>query len=164
MKQQDITIGNVYDIKVGKNTTAVKITRAIGDGWEAKNLSSGKSLVIKSAERLLGPHQSPTSPPVAAQTPSPSQPATQSKPTNTSQPKRASALDAAVRILAEAKEPMNCRQLIEAMTEKDYWKPAHAGKTPANTLHAALSREINTKGSDARFEKVGRGQFALVCT
>ena len=95
----------------------------------------------------------------------PSQPADQPESPDTTQPeqsKRASALDAAARVLAEAKEPMNCRQLIETMTEKDYWQPKKAGKTPQNTLHAAISKEIKTKGTDSRFEKVGRGEFALV--
>jgi hypothetical protein len=55
---------------------------------------------------------------------------------------------------------MNCRQLIEAVTEKGYWQP-NAGKTPQNTLHAAICNEIKTKGADSRFEKAGRGQFAL---
>jgi hypothetical protein len=76
---------------------------------------------------------------------------TKAKTTNTSQPvanKRLSALDAAVKVLAKATDPMNCRQLIETMTEKDYWQPKHAGKTPQNTLHTAISKEIKTKGSD----------------
>jgi len=47
------------------------------------------------------------------------------------------------------------------MMDKAYWEPAQSGKTPANTLHAAISKEIKTKGKDSRFEKVGRGQFAL---
>jgi hypothetical protein len=51
---------------------------------------------------------------------------------------------------------MNCRQLIEAMTEKDYWQ-SNAGKTPQNTLYAAICKEIKTKGADTRFIKVGRG-------
>jgi hypothetical protein len=74
--------------------------------------------------------------------------------------KKASALDSAVRVLSEAKKPMTCQQLIETMAAKGYWK-SKGGKTPANTLYAAIVKEINTKGKDSRFEKVGRGQFAL---
>jgi hypothetical protein len=91
------------------------------------------------------------------------QPATKPKSTHTSQPaadKRLTALDAAAKVLGEVTEPMNCRQLIETMTEKNYWQPK-AGNTPKNTLHAAISKKIKTKGSDSRFAKVGRGQFAL---
>ena len=43
---------------------------------------------------------------------------------------------------------------------KGYWQSA-GGKTPANTLHAAIAKEIRTKGKASRFRKVGRGQFAL---
>ncbi|MBN1123354.1 MAG: hypothetical protein JXA82_00005, partial [Sedimentisphaerales bacterium] len=32
---------------------------------------------------------------------------------------------------------------------------------PQNTLYAAIAKEIRTKGKDSRFQKVGRGQFAL---
>jgi hypothetical protein len=49
--------------------------------------------------------------------------------------------------------------MIDTMAAKGYWKNA-GGKTPQNTLYAAISKEINTKGKDSRFEKVGRGQFA----
>ena len=166
MKEADVTIGKEYDIKVGKNISAVRITQTIDGGWGAVGLSTGKTLVIKSAERLLGPHTpkantTATLPPVATNNAAPSRPATTPKSTDTPPVKRASALDAAARVLAESKEPMNCRQLIETMTAKDYWQPSHAGKTPANTLHAAISKEIKVKGTDSRFKKAGRGQFAL---
>ena len=139
---------------------------AVEGGWEAVSLTTQKPLVIKSAQRILGPHnpkaKAPTSPPVASNNSAPSQPSVPAKSTHTTEPKRISALGAAVRVLTEAKEPMNCRQLIATMTEKDYWQPKNAGKTPQNTLHAAISKEIKTKGADSRFEKVGRGQFTLV--
>ena len=55
---------------------------------------------------------------------------------------------------------MNAKQLIEAMAEKGYWT-SPAGKTPHATLYAAILREINAKGKDARFTKTDRGRFAL---
>lgn len=55
---------------------------------------------------------------------------------------------------------MTCRQLIDAMAAKDSWK-SKDGKTPQNTLYAAILKEINTKGKESRFQKVGRGQFVL---
>ena len=71
-----------------------------------------------------------------------------------------SALDAAAKVLAEAGEAMNTRQLIEAMAEKGYWT-SPGGKTPAATLFSAMLREINTKGDASRFVKTERGKFAL---
>lgn len=69
-----------------------------------------------------------------------------------------SALDAAAQVLADAKEPMNTKAMIEAMAAKGLWT-SPGGKTPHATLYAAILREINDKGAEARFEKVDRGQF-----
>ncbi|MBI1900948.1 MAG: winged helix-turn-helix domain-containing protein [Planctomycetia bacterium] len=74
-------------------------------------------------------------------------------------PKKVSALDAAVQVLATATEPMGCKALVEAMAEKGLWK-SPGGKTPHATLYAAITREISTKGKDARFKKTERGKFA----
>jgi hypothetical protein len=71
-----------------------------------------------------------------------------------------SALDAAAQVLASAKEPMNTKAMIETMAAKGLWTTP-GGKTPAATLYAAILREINEKGAEARFAKVDRGQFAL---
>ena len=73
--------------------------------------------------------------------------------------KRTSALDAAAKVLAEAGEPLNTKQMIEAMSEKGYWT-SPGGKTPHATLYSAILREINGKGSDSRFVKSERGKFA----
>ncbi len=71
-----------------------------------------------------------------------------------------SALQAAVRVLAEAERPLTCREMIDAMAAGKYWT-SPAGKTPANTLDAAILREIQTKADQARFQKVDRGRFDL---
>ncbi len=74
--------------------------------------------------------------------------------------KKMSAIDAAAKVLAEAKGPLNAKQLIEQMAAKGYWK-SPAGKTPASTLYAAIIREIQRQGDDSRFQKVDRGLFTL---
>ncbi|MCA9056385.1 MAG: winged helix-turn-helix domain-containing protein [Planctomycetaceae bacterium] len=73
-------------------------------------------------------------------------------------PKRLSALDAAAQVLAKAKEPMGAKDLIEAMAKQGLWS-SPGGKTPQATLYAAMIREIASKGKEARFQKVDRGQF-----
>lgn len=73
--------------------------------------------------------------------------------------KKLSAIDAAAKVLATAKEPMNCKELIEAMAAKKLWT-SPGGKTPHATLYSAILREISTKGKDARFKKTERGRFA----
>ena len=75
-------------------------------------------------------------------------------------PKKASALDAAARVLGESGQPLNCKEMIDAMAAKGYWK-SPAGKTPRATLYSALAREINATGKNSRFKKADRGKFAL---
>ena len=55
---------------------------------------------------------------------------------------------------------MTCREMIDAMAAKGYWS-SPAGKTPANTLYAAILRELQTKADQSRFQKVDRGRFDL---
>jgi hypothetical protein len=74
--------------------------------------------------------------------------------------KKTSALDAAVRVLEEAGQPMTCPDMIEAMRAKGYWT-SPGGATPAATLYSAILREINAKGKDSRFVKTERGKFGL---
>jgi len=171
MKPTDIQIGSVYDLKVGRNTTPVRIMQAApAGGWEAIGLTTSKPVAIQSAERLVGPHspkKTPTSAQGAKSSTKPAKAAPQAKSASTANRgptsakiKRVSALDSAARVLSEAKEPQTCPQLIDTMAAKDYWKST-GGKTPANTLYAAMAKEIRTKGKESRFQKVCRGQFAL---
>ena len=59
--------------------------------------------------------------------------------------KKTSALDAAVRVLEEAGQPMTCQEMIEAMAAKGYLT-SPSGATPAATLYSAILREIAAKG------------------
>jgi hypothetical protein len=74
--------------------------------------------------------------------------------------KKLGCLDAAARVLGENGKAMNCQEMIEAMAAKGLWT-SPGGKTPHATLYAAILREIQTKGKDARFTKTERGKFAL---
>jgi hypothetical protein len=74
-------------------------------------------------------------------------------------PGRTGVLDAAVQILAKAKEPMSCKAIVEQAIKEGLWSTG--GKTPHATLYSAVIREIARKGKDARFEKVDRGRFQL---
>lgn len=81
-------------------------------------------------------------------------------PVGPSPAKKLSALDAAARVLGESGQAMSGPELIAAMAAKGYWI-SPKGRTPAATLYAALLRELQTKGDQARFCKTGRGKFAL---
>jgi len=73
--------------------------------------------------------------------------------------KRSSGLDAAARVLAESKEPMGVREIVEKAFEKGYWKSG--GKTPWAAIYSAITREIGNRGKDSRFKKVDRGRFTV---
>ena len=73
--------------------------------------------------------------------------------------KKPSGLDAAARVLAEAKQPMGVKEIVEAAFEKGYWKSE--GATPHATVYSAIIREIAGRGKDSRFKKVDRGRFAI---
>lgn len=75
-------------------------------------------------------------------------------------PDKLSALEAAAQVLSASKEPMNAKEMIDAMATKGLWT-SPGGKTPANTLYAAILREISTKAKEARFKKTERGRFSL---
>lgn len=87
-------------------------------------------------------------------------PAKAAKATAKADAKKLSQIEAAVAVLAKAGEAMNCKAMVEAMTTQGLWT-SPGGATPDATLYSSILREINTKGKDARFTKVARGQFAL---
>lgn len=95
----------------------------------------------------------------APKKPGKAKPAKNAKAKAEAKPKKMSALDAAAKVLTESGEPMNAKALIEAMATKGYWT-SPGGKTPHATLFAAILREINTKGKEARFTKASKGHFA----
>ena len=56
---------------------------------------------------------------------------------------------------------MHCKDIVDLAVARGLWRPRD-GKTPANTLYAAILREIKAKGDSSRFVKADRGKFALV--
>jgi len=74
--------------------------------------------------------------------------------------KKLSQIEAAIKVLAKAGEPMNCKAMVEAMTKQGLWT-SPGGATPDATLYSSILRDINTKGKDARFKKTDRGHFTL---
>lgn len=69
-----------------------------------------------------------------------------------------SGLDAAHKVLVGSDEPMTIMQIVETIFKKKLWETS--GKTPGQTISAAVQREIRDKGKESRFKKVGRGLFA----
>jgi len=68
-------------------------------------------------------------------------------------------MDAAIQVMGETGEPMNCKDVVAKVLEQGLWTTN--GKTPHATLYASILREIQKKGDDARFVKTERGKFSL---
>ena len=134
--------------------TVVEPTAAPADAQPADECPRGGNheWTEEDGERFCAKCKEPEAEPV--------KPAKAKKPKAAKDPKvkRLSAIDAAAQVLAETKEPMNTRQMIEAMTAKGLWT-SPGGKTPHATLYSTILREIASKGNDARFTKTERGQF-----
>ena len=159
MKKADIKISSIYAMKIGKNTVGIRIMRQDQNGhWVGVNVNTNKEVIIKSADRLCGVYH--------AKRGKAAQGVTESKePSKTAKPKKertttkTGGLTAAATVLAEAGEPLNCKEMVKRMLEKGYWKTD--GKTPAATIYIAILREIKEKGANARFRKTERGKFEL---
>ena len=69
-----------------------------------------------------------------------------------------SGLDAAAKILADAKEPRDCKTIVERAFAQKLW--SSDGKTPGATIYSAILREITKKGATSRFQNAARGKFS----
>jgi len=198
MKKNDVKTGGTYMAKITNKVVPVRLdSENPHGGWDATNLTTGKKVRIKSAQRLRGPEDAPAA--KGKQKAAPKQDAaakaqaaakkenarlaaerakspdgmtaseramaTSRKPkAETKKPKgdgkkRTSGLDAAAKVLADAKEPLGVKVIVQQMLDKGLWSTG--GKTPHATIYAAIIREIADKGADSRFRKVARGRFEL---
>lgn len=182
MKKNEVQIGGVYSAKVSDRVVHVRIdAENRSGGWDATNLATNKKVRIKTVQRLrekisgpVGEAATPNEPEAtAAHVPdAPATPATPPVVKKTRKAKQADAapaegngkkmscIDAAARVLAEVGEPLNAKQMLEAITTKGYWT-SPGGKTPHATLYSAIIREISVKGAGARFRKTERGKFIV---
>lgn len=80
-------------------------------------------------------------------------------PPNPSDDPGRSMLDAAAEVLRRSRSPLGCREIIELMQSQRLWVSPR-GKTPVQTLRAALMRDI--QGESPRFVRVSRGRFSVV--
>ena len=115
---------------------------------------------VAEATQFLDPEQQEAVEQAEAATDTPASSAPQPVAPAAAKVKKLSALEASLRVLAEAGGAMNCQEMIAAMTAKGYWT-SPGGKTPGATLYSAILREITTKGEASRFVKAERGKFAL---
>ena len=123
-----------------KKTNAKKNTKQIRKAAVKKN-SSTKTPAKKTASRMTAKATKKT------------------KDSKKKKLRKPSGLDAAAQVLTKAKEPMRCKDIVDAMLSKGLWTTS--GKTPHATIYAAIIREISKKGKEARFKKTDRGLFTV---
>ena len=169
MKKTDVQINATYLVKVASNLVPVRIDREHDNGgWLGTSQKTGKTIRIKSAQRLRKCLDDAA--PVAAKAAKATKDATTTPERDTGergatggQPdaKPMSLLDAAAHLLSLGTgDPMRCKDIVDLAVARELWTPGN-GKTPANTLYASILREIKTKGDASRFVKAERGKFAL---
>ena len=182
MKKSEIKIGRTYSAKVTGKIVPVRIdAENPRGGWNATNTHTNRPVRIKSAQRLRDPaNVGGTDTPKTGGAPSAPTAAKAEKaaPKAAAKPKRdtgeraatggkpkaekpMSLIDAAAHLLSLGSgNPMRCQDMVDLAAKRGLWTPRD-GKTPANTLYAAILREIKTKGNASRFTKADRGKFAL---
>ena len=76
--------------------------------------------------------------------------------------KRMSLLNAAVEVLKAAgpEHPMNCKEILEAILERQLWTPTGC-KTSEQTLYGSIFREINTKEHPRILKSNVKGKFVI---
>ena len=172
MKKHEVKVGTVYRVKVSGSVQDVRITgENPHGGWDGVNVATKRVVRIKSAQRLRavagerpakrkkivslaeyeadakGEKKDQPKDDVAATVPA----------AKKRQPKgpRHSLANAAILVLAKAKEPMNAKAIVEQATADGLYEPGD-GKTPEATLYSAMLRD-----KKARFHKAARGVWTL---
>ena len=185
MKKNEVKTGETYRVKVSGKLADVRLTgENANGGWDGVNVATNRKVRVKSAHRLRGLASRPAkrkkivslaeyevgakaSSATSAKTPaktskdakSPTKHNTDER--GATSGKKMSLLDAAAHILSlGAALPMRCQDIVKLAIDRNLWTPG-VGKTPASSLHAAISREIKTKGDDSRFRKAERGKFEI---
>lgn len=192
MKKNEVKVGGTYLAKVTDKVVPVRLDRDHPQGgWTGTNLVTGKTVRIKSAQRLRGPAQREDEKKRTRE--HARAVATADQENARLRDERAKSTDgmtASERAMSEsagkatgtkkpAAKPAKRLSLINAAAQVLYeaTEPMNArgmveavvsaglwstdAPTPHATLYSAILREIQTKGAEARFEKADRGRFVL---
>jgi hypothetical protein len=179
-ESKKVKVGLVYSAKVGSSWLPVRIDKSLGHGrYQGASMPSGTKLTVPTTaikgdgqtveqwEKQNTPKPDETPAPAAAPTAdggagskksaAAEQPAKAKKERKTAGPRKSLA-NAAVLVLADAKEPMNAKAIVEKATADGLYEPGK-GKTPHATLYSAMLREA--RETDGRFQKTHRGLWEL---
>ena len=163
--ESNITVGTVAIVKVGRNEVEVTVTEVTATGWKVKSQSTGREFEVRRIERIVTEpaEETEAAAPEGAEpeTAAPAEPETEEDdnavnpaPESGSGPrpeKKLSLLNAAAKVLAACRTPMNCKEMIAKAVEMGLWTPTGA-KTPEQTLYSGIFREIKST-EEPRFKK-----------
>lgn len=149
MNANKIQKSAVYEVKVGKNTTQVKvikIDRKVNGTltFLCGNVKTGKQMTVSDAARFIK----------AVKTKA----AVAEKKIHVREDGTMSGLNAAHKVLTEEGRAMNAREIYETAVERGYCNLI--GATPILTISAVIQLDIKKRGESSRFYKAGRGLFA----
>lgn len=68
-------------------------------------------------------------------------------------------LDAVAKVLTAANKPLHYKEITNRILDQNLWLTE--GKTPDATINARLASNIKKLGNDSRFQRTGKGIFAL---
>ncbi len=182
MKKAEVKIGGKCFANVTNKRVEIQIdSEKASGGWNATNLETGKKIHIKSAQRLQGVvgdakrlakittgdnvtvvENEPATVDTIGAVPTSVPKKASKKPVSDATAvagaeKKLSCVTAAIKVLTESTEPLNAKEIIDAMVAKGYWT-SPGGKTPHATLYSAILRDM-AKGDSSRFIKSERGRF-----
>jgi flagellar biosynthesis GTPase FlhF len=226
MSINEIKIGSIIRVKVGKNLIHAKVIEILEDGLRVCSLGKNKEFNVPSSRvELAGEASEQEQPVTSANTEAAEQVETETEATEVEQPveqseatehseqpaeqetaepeteepatvevlpedeaaefqpsgedeedeyvinpahesdkpvKRMSLLNAAVIVLKDAgpDHPMNCKEILEAILERQLWTPTDC-KTPEQTLYGSIFREINTKEHPRIVKSDVKGKFRI---
>jgi len=147
MKNSDVQIGATYLVKVADNLVPVKLVREHpSGGWEGTSEKTGKTIRIKSAQRLRKRLSDAAHGAAKVEKPTKDAKAEPGRDTGErgatgGQPggdaaatgKAMSLMDAAVHILSLGTgDPMRCKDIVGLVVKRQLWTPGK-GKTPARS-------------------------------
>ena len=166
--ESSITVGTVAIVKVGRNEVEVTVTEVTATGWKVKSQSTGREFEVRRIERIVTEPAEETEA-AEPETAAPAESETEEEdnavnpaPESGSGPrpeKKLSLLNAAAKVLAACRTPMNCKEMIAKAVEMGLWTPTGA-KTPEQTLYSGIFREIkNTEEPRFKKSETRKGSF-----
>ena len=150
MKANKIERAKVYELKVGKNTTQVKVTaidRKVNGvlAFVCENINTGKEMTVADAARFVKEVKT-------------AKKARRERQQRVNEDGTMSGLNAAHKVLVEENRPMTVKEIYDTAVERGYCNLT--GTTPTLTIFGVIHLDIKKHGSESRFYKAGRGLFA----